>query len=323
VGAQDFGASLLPTSLLFSIFNLTPADPSLADVVQLTVAGTDNDLKPETSRAFTAGFDFSQDWGNNRITASATWFDIIFQDRLGSIPIPGNVIHFDAINLAFDDPNVFPAGSFTFNPSRDEIDAVLASLETPLGNPFGLDPYDTFFISRLLIVTNTSKSVARGVDFRLAYTRQLTEGDLQLALDGTYLSDFERQATATTPVVENIGTAFNPVDLKMRGTLAYAGKNLSGALFINYVDSYKTDNTPNAVPIDSWTTLDLSLTFDTKDNLGNGILRNTALRLSVINLFDQDPPGLPLFADIGVDGYDPTNASPLGRFVSLELIKRF
>lgn len=323
VGAQDFGASLLPTSLFFSIFQLTPADPSLADVVQLTIAGTDNDLEPETSRAFTLGFDYSRDWENSSFTVRGTWFDINFKNRLGNIPIPGNVIHFDAINLAFDDPSVFPEGSFTFDPSAEEIDDVLGSLETPLGNPFGLDPYDTFFISRLLVVTNTSRSIVRGFDLGAEYTRELDSGSVRIALDGTYLRDFKRQAVSSTPVVQNLNTVFNPVDLKMRGTVGYTGSNLSGAVFINYIDSYKTDNTPKAAPIDSWTTVDLNVTFDTKDNLGGAFFRDTALRLSITNLFDQDPPKLPLFADISVDGYDPTNASPLGRFISLELTKRF
>ncbi len=83
------------------------------------------------------------------------------------------------------------------------------------------------------------------------------------------------------------------------------------------------ENPGRFTPIDSWTTVDLNVTFDTKDNLGGAFFRDTALRLSITNLFDQDPPKLPLFADISVDGYDPTNASPLGRFISLELTKRF
>lgn len=324
VGALDLSASLFRTSFLFPIFGLTPADPSLADVIQMTVAGTDNELDPETSRAITAGIDFNRRWGENALSASATWFDIDFRNRLGNIPIPGNVVHFNAINLAFDDPSVFPDGSFTFQPSRDEIDGILASLENPLINPFGLDPYQTFFVSRLLVVTNTSRSIARGLDFSIDYNRALGSGSLNLGLDGTWLKDFRRQAVPTTPVVQNIDTVFNPADLKLRGSASYSGRNFSAAAFVNYVDGYRTNNTPAALPIGSWTTVDLSLMFDTRDNLARGgPFANTAVRLSVTNLFDRDPPTIPLFADIGVDGYDPTNASPLGRFVSLELIKRF
>lgn len=323
VGATDFGASLFRTSYLFPIFRLTPADPSLADVVQLTVAGTDNDLEPETSRAFTAGVDFSRKWNAHSLTASATWFDINYKNRLGSIPIPGNVIHFDAINIAFKDPTAFPPGSFTFRPSREEIDDVLASLERPLGNPFGLNPYDTFFISRLLVVTNTSRTVARGIDFRLTYSYALADATLDLGLDGTYLKDFKRQSTASSPVVQELNTLFNPVDFKMRGRLGLSSQNVTAALFANYVDSYKTNGTPSATSVDSWTTIDFSLTLDTKRNLGGALFSNTAVRFSVNNLLDTDPPQIPFFATLRVDGYDATNASPLGRFISVELIKRF
>lgn len=322
VGAQDFGASVLPTSLLFSIFGLTPADPSLADVVQLTVAGTDNDLDPETSRAFTLGADLRQEWGSDTFSASLTWFDINFKNRLGNIPIPGNVIHFDAINLAFNNPSVFPVGSFTFAPSREEIDEVLSSLETPLGNPFGLDPYDTFFISRLLVVTNTSQSVARGLDFGASYKHDLTDGSVEFGLDGTYLKDFKQQAAVSTPVVEQINTVFNPVDLKMRARASLVRNNFSVSGFVNYVDSYRTNDTAQSEKISSWTTVDLTLALKSPDSSAP-ILRNAAIRVSITNLFDNDPPTIPLFADIGVDGYDPTNASPLGRFVSVEISKKF
>ncbi|MFT5331055.1 MAG: iron complex outermembrane receptor protein [Parasphingorhabdus sp.] len=322
VGAQDFGASVLPTSLLFSVFGLTPADPSLADVVQLTVSGSDNDLDPETSRAITLGADLRKEWGSDTFSASLTWFDINFKNRLGNIPIPGNVIHFDAINLAFDNPSVFPVGSYTFAPSRQEIDEVLSSLETPLGNPFGLDPYDTFFISRLLVVTNTSRSVARGLDFGASYQHDLTDGWVEFGVDGTYLMDFKQQAAVSTPVVEQINTVFNPVDLKMRARASLVRKNFSVSGFVNYVDSYRTNGTDQSEKISSWTTVDLTLALKSPDSSAP-ILRNTAIRVSITNLFDNDPPTIPLFADISVDGYDPTNASPLGRFVSVELSKKF
>ncbi|PHR19460.1 MAG: hypothetical protein COA41_07210 [Sphingopyxis sp.] len=323
VGARDFGASLLRTSFLFPIFGLTPADPSLADVVQLTVGGTDNELDPESSRSWTAGVDFSRDWGRHGFSASATWFDINFKNRLGNIPIPGNVIHFDAINIAFEDPSAFPVGSYTFQPSPEEINSVLASLDTPLGNPFGLNPSDTFFISRLLILTNTSRTLVRGFDFQLDYTYSFKNATLDIGLDGTYLKDFKQQATSSSPIVQQINSLFQPVDLKMRGRLGYSAKNFSTSIFLNYIDSYKVDDTPTADSIKSWTTVDLTMTFDTKDNLGGQLFRNTALRLSISNLFDKDPPRIPFFSNLRVDGYDPTNASPLGRFVSLELIKRF
>nr|WP_246371140.1 TonB-dependent receptor [Phenylobacterium haematophilum] len=49
-------------------------------------------------------------------------------------------------------------------------------------------------------------------------------------------------------------------------------------------------------------------------------LDGLSVALNVQNLFDSDPP----FYDgpTGI-GYDPANADPLGRFVSLQLTKRW
>lgn len=322
VGANDSTASLFRTSLLFSVFGLTPADPSLADVVQLTVGGTDKDLDPERSRAFTAGLDFHQEWGTHALSLSATWFDVDFKNRLDNAPILGNVTHFDAINIAFNDPSAFPEGSFTFFPSADEINEALDGLDRPLTNPFGLDPRDTFFLSRVLVVTNTSRTVVNGFDFDLDYTYGLSQGSILLGLTGTYLQDVKQQAATTTPLVEEVDTLFDPVDLKLRGRAGYSNNDFSANVFVNYVDSYRVDSTAGSARMDSWTTVDTSLTYNTREH-GNSLLNGTVFRLSVANLFDEDPPQAPIIPNLRVDGYDPTNASPLGRFIAFEITKHW
>ena len=93
-------------------------------------------------------------------------------------------------------------------------------------------------------------------------------------------------------------------------------------MFVNYVDSYHVDSTAASEPMNSWTTVDLSLMYDTA-SVGNSILSNTIFRLSAINVFDEDPPAAPIFTNLAVDGFDPTNASPLGRFISFEITKRW
>lgn len=321
VGAADRTASLLRTSFLFPIFGLTPADPSLADVVVLTVGGTDKDLEAEKSEAFTAGADFEKSWGDHAVTFSASWFDIDFRNRINRIPIPGNVTHFDAINIAFANPGAFPSGSYTFNPSADELSAVLASLDMPVSNPFGLNPAEAFFISRVLVETNTSRTKVKGLDFDVTYARDLAEGTLSFGLDGTYLAGYRQQATDATPVVDYVDTLFNPVDLKLRARAGYARGPLTASLFINYVDDYKVDSRPGAASMSSWTTMDASFAYDTGQR--GGLLQDTVFRFSVTNLLDTDPPEAPFYSSLRVDGYDPANASPLGRFLALEVTRRF
>ena len=81
------------------------------------------------------------------------------------------------------------------------------------------------------------------------------------------------------------------------------------------------DRFPPFVSIDSYLTFDVNLAYDF--NEASGLLSGTTLALSAVNLFDEDPPPTRVRPNTGVYdlGFDPANASPLGRLVSLELTK--
>lgn len=322
VGDTGFTASAFNTSFLDPFVSTPSPDPTLDNAVVLTVTGIDKDLDPETSRAFTLGFDLEQQRASHSLMFSATWFDIEFEGQLGITPIPGSLGIFEAVNIAFANPDAFPVGTVVFSPTMQDISALLDSLDNFVA-PFGDDPLDAVAINRAGVVRNLSRTKVSGIDFDLSYTYDLGDGSVLLGLDGTYLRDVERQAAMTSPVVETVNTLFNPVDLKVRGRAGYAGNNFTANIFVNYVDSYRVDSTVNSEPIDSWTTVDVSLAYDTTEDFGKSLLNNTVFRLSVVNLFDQDPPAAPTFSNLAVDGFDPTNASPLGRFIAFEITKRW
>lgn len=320
VGSADTFINASRTSHWNNLLGLTPADPSIADVVVLVVGGTGDNLDAETSSTVTAGFDYLVQHGNHGFSVTSTWFDIEFEGRLGSTPTPDGRNFLDAPNIAFHSPEVFPEGTIVFNPSQDEINEILNSLDRPVVGTE--NPLDAEIINRALVVRNLGKTQVSGFDFNFVYTLDTDGRELSLALDSTFLESFEQQGASTTPLVERVNTLFNPVDLRLRGRAGYAWDNLAANLFVNHTDGYHVDNTAGAAGIDSWTTVDLSLSFDTGE-FGNSALSNTVLRLSVLNLFDEDPPAAPSNPDFGIFGYDPTNASPLGRFMSLELTKGF
>ena len=81
------------------------------------------------------------------------------------------------------------------------------------------------------------------------------------------------------------------------------------------------ENTTAAQPIDAWTTFDLNLSYTF--NPRRGWLDQAVFSLSVSNLFDRAPPQTPSRGSSQISGYDPANASPLGRFVAIELRSRF
>jgi len=308
------GGLAYPTSFINNIFGLTAGDPSIADVVVLQLSGLPPEgLKPETSRAFTAGFDFSRQWGPHSFTSTVTWFDIDFTNRLGLVPIP---------DIAFNNPDLFPTGTVIYFPTADELDAAIASRDF-INSAAGADPLDAEILSLRTVTRNLSRTVVRGYDFAMTYAYDLDKGSFHLGLDGTLLQDVKQQAAVTTPLIETVDTLFNPTDLKLRGRVGYSDHSIAANVFFNFVDDYRVDSTTEADPIDSWTTVDLSLSYDTNEKFGNPLLNNTVLRLSVINLFDEDPPQAPLNTRLRVDGYDPANASPLGRFIAFEVTKHW
>lgn len=322
VGASDFDAQLAPTSLLNFIFGLTPGDPSIADVPLLIVGGTAKGLEPEESRAFTGGVDYNGQWDRHRFDLSVTYFNIDFDNRLGTTPIPGNTSAFDAHNVAFNSPELFPEGAINFSPSKSEIRQLLDSVDNFLPFP-GIDPLDTQIINNVLVVRNLSRTVVKGVDLDVAYTYETNVGSFTVGIDGTYLADFQQQAASTTPLVEQIDTLFNPVALKFRAKVVFSRDGFAANLFANYADDYQVDSSVDSMKVDSWSTVDLSLSYSTRDRINSAVLSNMTFRFSVSNLFDENPPVAPSNPQLFIFGYDPANADPRNRFVAFELIKSF
>ena len=322
VGASDLGGSTFPTSFINSILGLIPGDPSIADVIAISVAGTMKDLTPEESRAFTGGIDFAEEWGRHNFDASATYFDIDFEDRLGVTPIPGNALTFDVPNIAFNNPELFPEGTVVFFPTQTEITQLLDSLDSLTEFP-GTNASDIEIINIVSVVRNLGRTIVRGFDFDFAYTYATDIGSVTLSLDGTFLKDFQQQASNTTPLVDQGDTLFNPVDLKLRGRAGFSRDGLATNIFVNYTDGYRVDSTPGAAAIDSWTTVDLAVAYNAGDTNRGNIIDNTTFILSVSNLFDENPPSVPSNPLFFVFGYDPTNANPRNRFISFAVTKSF
>jgi len=92
---------------------------------------------------------------------------------------------------------------------------------------------------------------------------------------------------------------------------------------VNYTGAYRD---PGSVPVrnvNSWTTVDVNIGY--RVDGGSGWLANTQLNLGINNALDQRPPFVNQFRvdDSGTFGYDPANASLLGRQVSMQAVKRW
>ena len=323
VNANNLGASVFPQALVNSVFGSVPADPSIADVASMFVIGTGKNLKAETSESFTFGLDYEVQNGEHGVSLSSTYFEIEFEGRLNRTPAPNNVNTLSVNNLGFSNPELFPEGTFIFFPTQEQISDVLDSLDRPVFSPFDLDPLDSAIISFMQVRRNLSRTEVRGVDFDTTYSFDGRLARFSLGLNANYTIDYKLQGAVTTPIIQQVDTRLNPIGLKLRGRAGIIRNGLAVNLFVNYTDRYKTDSTEMAESIDSWTTIDTTVSFDTRDDFDASFLKNMLFKFSVSNLFDEDPPFTPPNLDLGIPSYDPTNASPIGRFMSLEVRKTF
>ncbi len=274
----------------------------------LQLLGPLPDLKPETARAWNAGIDLAPPAIRN-FSLSLTYFDI---DYHGKIQRP------------HPDPDLFLtqeaqlASLITRNPTQAQIDAVCMK---PSVN--GANCHQPVFV----IIDGRYRNIAglktRGVDTVLGYFLSTARGTVTFSLNGTYTIDQRQQITPTAPVSDLVDTVGNPTSVRLIGNVSWSlrGWTVQGA--VNHTGAYRD---PASVPVrkvDSWTTVDVNVGY--RADGGSGGLANTQFNLGINNALDRRPPFVNRFNldESGTFGYDPANASLLGRQVSLQIVKRW
>lgn len=296
-------------------------NPSAANgsTVLMMLSNGNPDLGPERAKTWTGGFSFAPP-SLPGLKIDANYYHIEYADRIGS----GFGGSFPSLFLQSTAPY---ADLLTVNPTPQQIQQARQLGASGLGlfvsrvGPYALAPGTDETSSEVILdnrFRNNAFTSQRGVDFNASYDFDAGQTRIALNLAGQYIIDSKRRVTATSPEVDAVNAVYFPVDLKVRGGLAMSHRQVAGGLFVNYVDSYR-DPANRADPhVSSWTTVDLSLRYDFSGAAGAG--QGTSLAFNVQNLFDRNPP---FIVNSINTGFDPTNATALGRFLSMTLTHRW
>ncbi len=292
--------------IVLSYSTATAAQDPLADngsTGVLSAGGSNGDLRAETAENWTAGFDYSPQWADG-LNLRASYFDIDFSDRIFSA---GNILSILANPAGYE--------SIIF---RDPSPALIAQYLALGAPPTGTLPAEgvELIIDRRLV--NLSSQRIRGVDLSADVTFDSNWGQFNLFANASGMLQFEQVLIPGAAPVDLRNTVNGVIDWRFRAGLAYQLEDWSAAVAANYANGYRdTLTTPNR-DVDSQATWDMRLarTWRQPDADGPGL----QLSLNVVNAFDEDPP----FVN-NPTGYafDASNASPLGRIVSLELRQRW
>lgn len=158
-----------------------------------------------------------------------------------------------------------------------------------------------------------------GVDVLTKYDIEIPRGTLGIGLSGTYLFHYSQADSPGTPLLNDVSTQNNPVNLRVRGSTHWTYGRVDASAYINFTNSYRdTISVPNR-GVSPWTTLDTQLRLETSaDELS--WLGHTQFVLSVHNIFARTAPFLN--NRLGV-GYDQENADLYGRRLSFEVLKHW
>ena len=283
-----------------------PSSPTGQSKV-LTLFGANPNLRPETARSWTLGADFALQ-SAPRLSFALTYFNIDYTNRIDEA----------LINPA----DVLTQPSFAWLVTRNVTPAELstACAQTVFQGPQQACP--TSGITTIL--DNRLRNIAQlktdGIDLISRYSFENQRGRFDFGLNATYLFRYSQSNTPSSPLENIVSTQSNPINLRARGSAAWARRGFGVATFVNFENSYRdTLSVPNR-GISPWTTIDLQLSYDTPAD-APGWLVNTRFALSAQNLFNVYPPFLNNSA-VGL-GYDQENADLYGRIVTLEIRKRW
>ncbi len=273
----------------------------------LFLGGGNPALRPETAKAWSIGGDYSSE-SDAKLQVSGTLFDIRYTNRLSNIGNPYQALT-DPTYAFYVTPS--PSASYVRSVANEYSPGAFFN-ET--GGPFV--PGNVVAVVDTRLVNVATQSV-RGADLNGNYRIDAGPGNILLFLNAAYLDLTERD-TPQSPLHTLSGLAFYPPKFRARAGVTWKPASWSLTAAINYLAHESNTQVLPAENVASWTTIDASVRYVPTLK---GIWRGLSVNLSALNVMNRDPPFVS--SDIQGLNYDSSNASPLGRMITLQLSKEW
>lgn len=272
----------------------------------LLLLGGDSDLEPERSTNWSTTLALHPR-AVPGLEVEASYYRVRYSDRIVTPILLTAAALRDTTNAPF----------VTLSPSAADLAAILAASATFVNLTGGdYDPTRVVAVVRNTNV-NAGRQTAQGVDLLARYRTTIGRDTLGVSLNASYL-DSEQRLTAAQPVTPLSGRLFNPPRWRARGELSWSNGPLTFTGAANYLGPVRDTRGLAAERVAGMTPVDFAARFRSGD--GPPVLRGLDIVVSAQNLFNDVPDQIAttLFYDAP---YDSTNYSPLGRVVSISVVK--
>lgn len=298
-------------------FSYGAPSTTASDALVLHTFGGNRELKPERAKTWSAGLTFRPE-AIRGLFMEFNWFDVEYTDRITQ-PI-------QPIAAAWTDPKYHDI--VTWNPTAAQVQAAIDRAELiheqlsgdliDTREPYSLDGVDLTKVIAILPDNwmNISRQTANGYDFTVRYTR----GGIALTSSVSHLNQGQREVVPGADKITVIGRSFFPAKTRARTSAMWRHAGFTSSTSLTYLSGV-TSSIDLVQESASMVTVDQTLEYEFQ------ALGDTRFSLAVMNVFNRAPPYSINSNNEIVRRYTPqfdsTNYSPLGRTVSLSLMKRF
>lgn len=283
------------------------ANASGASALVLQLGGGNPELKPERAKSWTIGAEIEPSVLSG-LRLGATLFRTLFEGRIDR-PVARD------FRNSLINPDLAPFVR-SVSPSTNQNDrAYIEDLIVRFGSPGRVYPVERIAAVVDARYVNTGTTDVHGLDFTASYSTRRGADTFSANANGTYLFAWRQRTTPASAAIDQRNRAGQPVGFRGRTTFGWQRGGFDVLAGINHVAAYRDVLT--GAPITSWTTVDARLAWSAPPT---STLRGTTVSLVAQNLFDRPPPFYDAAAGVG---YDAANADATGRFLSLQLVKRW
>lgn len=288
----------------------------------LFLFGARSGLNPEKAESWSVGIDFTPHWLDG-FRFSSTYYNIKYKDQIG---YPPNALFLSSPNYRalysnyitpIDNTGCVPGNESTYDPK-----IVPFLKQTGVYGSISASAICNVAVVIDGRITNLSATHQEGLDLEASYGFETSIGFFNLAASATTVLNNNIAVVDGSDPVQVANTIGYPVKWRGRGNAMWMSGAWSANLFVNYVGTYKNNQTFSGTinPVSDWTTFDAGVSYQFgKDAVWSG-LNDLRLSLNAQNLFDRDAP---IVIQSNYSGFDPHNANVFGRIVTLQLTKDF
>jgi iron complex outermembrane receptor protein len=290
------------------------SDPTAgnASVQGVALSGGNTALEPEEATTYSAGFD----WEPEQIPGlklGLGYFDIEYEGQITA--------YLSDLTILRNESQFAGTGIIMRGAAAAQRVADLRAAGTPIGA--GVLPTTvTLFVDGR--PQNLGVSMMQGVDFNASYALDLLGGDLDLGVDGTYLTTYDLAITPNGVLLDKKDKIFNPLDFKMRGRASWTSGAIRLNAAVNYVGEYTNDLVTPSQPVDAWTSIDVGIAITPGEETAHFLDGGFTVGLDIRNLLDEEPPYVNLAPNVnGSGGFDASASNPVGRVIGVSLRKKW